>query len=166
MRTVQVYIEGQRLDLFKDEIVSVTSKQQDVQDISKVFTDYSQSFSCPSTPNNDAIFQHFYQNDVNSTIDHNIRRNAYIEIDLTTFRTGTISLEKSEVKNNQAYSYQITFYGDIANLKTKFADDKLQDLTLLNIYSHNYTGTEVKNRIIDGNTNYVVRYPLIFNQRS
>ena len=101
MRTVQVYIEGQRLDLFKDEIVSVTSKQQDVQDISKVFTDYSQSFSCPSTPNNDAIFQHFYQNDVNSTIDHNIRRDAYIEIDLTTFRTGTISLEKSEVKNNQ-----------------------------------------------------------------
>ena len=164
MRTVQVYIEGQRLDLFKDEIVSVTSKQQDVQDISKVFTDYSQSFSCPSTPNNDAIFQHFYQNDVNSTIDHNIRRNAYIEIDLTTFRTGTISLEKSEVKNNQAYSYQITFYGDIANLKTKFADDKLQDLTLLNIYSHNYTGTEVKNRIIDGSTNYVVRYPLIFNR--
>ena len=164
MRTVQVYIEGQRLDLFKDEIVSVTSKQQDVQDISKVFTDYSQSFSVPSTPKNDSIFQHFYQNDVNSTIDHNIRRNAYIEIDLTTFRTGTISLEKSEVKNNQAYSYQITFYGDIANLKTKFADDKLQDLTLLNIYSHNYTGTEVKNRIIDGSTNYVVRYPLIFNR--
>ena len=164
MRTVQVYIEGQRLDLFKDEIVSVTSKQQDVQDISKVYTDYSQSFSVPSTPKNDAIFQHFYQNDVNSTIDHNIRRDAYIEIDLTTFRTGTISLEKSEVKNNQAYSYQITFYGDIANLKTKFADDKLQDLTLLNIYSHDYTGLEVKNRIIDGSTNYVVRYPLIFNR--
>lgn len=164
MRTVQVYIEGQRLDLFKDEIISVTSKQQDIQDISKVFTDYSQSFSCPSTPKNDAIFQHFYQNDVDSTIDHNIRRDAYIEIDLTTFRRGTISLEKAEVKDNQAYSYQITFYGDIANLKTKFADDKLQDLTLLNIYSHDYTGLEVQNRITDGATNYVVRYPLIFNR--
>ena len=164
MRTVQVYIEGQRLDLFKDEIISVTSKQQDIQDISKIFTDFSQSFSVPSTPKNDAIFQHFYQNDVSSTIDHNVRRNAFIEIDLTTFRSGTISLEKSEVKNNQAYSYQITFYGDITSLKTKFADDKLQDLTLLNIYAHNYTGLEVKNRIIDGTTNYVVRYPLIFNR--
>ena len=161
MRTVQVYIEGQRLDLFKDEIVSVTSKQQDVQDISKVFTDYSQSFSVPSTPKNDAIFQHFYQNDVNSTIDHNIRRDAYIEIDLTTFRRGKISLEKSEVKNNQAYSYQITFYGDITSLKDKFADDKLQDLTLLNIYAHDYTATEIENRVTDGATNYVVRYPLI-----
>ena len=161
MRTVQVYIEGQRLDLFKDEIISVTSKQQDIQDISKVFTDYSQSFSVPSTPKNDAIFEHFYQNDVDSTIDHNIRRDAYIEIDLTTFRRGKISLEKSEVKNNQAYSYQITFYGDITSLKDKFSDDKIQDLTLLNIYAHDYTATEIENRVTDGATNYVVRYPLI-----
>jgi hypothetical protein len=164
MRTVQVYIEGQRLDLFDDETISVTSKQQDIQDISKVFTDFSQSFSVPSTPSNDAIFQHFYQNDVDSTIDHNIRRSAFIEIDLTTFRTGTISLEKAEIKDNQAYSYQITFYGDITSLKTKFAEDKLKDLTLLNIYSHDYTGVEIKNRITDGATNYVIRYPLIFNR--
>ena len=161
MRTVQVYIEGQRLDLFKDEIISVTSKQQDISDISKIFTDFSQSFSVPSSIKNDAIFQHFYQNDVNSTIDHNVRRDAYIEIDLTTFRRGKISLEKSEVKDNQPYSYQITFYGDITSLKDKFADDKLQDLTLLNIYAHDYTATEIENRVTDGTTNYVVRYPLI-----
>ena len=164
MRTVQVYIEGQRLELFKDEQINVTSIQQNVQDISKVFTDFSQSFSVPATPTNNAIFQHFYQNDVQSTIDHNIRRDAYIEIDLTTFRRGKMSLEKSEVKDNEAYSYQITFYGDITSLKDKFADDKLVDLTLLNIYSHDYTGLEVKDRIIDGTTNYVIRYPLIFNR--
>lgn len=161
MRTVQVYIEGQRLDLFKDETITVNSKQQDINDISKTFTDFSQSFSVPSTPGNDAIFEHFYQNDVDGTIDHNIRRSAFIEIDLTTFRTGTISLEKSEIKDNQAYSYQITFYGDITSLKDKLGDDKLQDLTLLNIYAHDYTATEIQNRITDGNTNYVIRYPLI-----
>ena len=52
MRTVQVYIEGQRLELFKDEQINVTSIQQNVQDISKVFTDFSQSFSVPATPRN------------------------------------------------------------------------------------------------------------------
>ncbi len=164
MRTVQVYIEGQRLDLFKDEIISVTSKQQDIQDISKVFTDYSQSFSVPSTPKNDAIFQHFYQNDVNSTIDHNIRRDAYIEIDLTTFRRGKISLEKSEVKNNQAYSYQITFYGDILTLKDKFQDDKLSDMSELDFYNFSYDGAAVQDRITDGSFTYGVRFPLIFNR--
>jgi hypothetical protein len=161
MRTVQVYIEGQRLDLFNDETISVTSKQQDIQDISKVFTDFSQSFSVPSTANNDAIFQHFYQNDVDSTIDHNIRRSAFIEIDLTTFRTGTISLEKAEIKDNQAYSYQITFYGDITSLKDKFGDSKLNELTYLNIHSHDYSGAEIQDRITDGSTNYAIRWPLI-----
>ncbi len=165
MRIVQVYIEGQRLDLFDDETISVTSTQQNVQDISKVFTDFSQSFSVPATPTNNKIFEHFYQNDVNSTLDFNIRRDANIEIELTPFRRGKISLEKAEVKNNKAYSYQITFYGDVVSLKDKFAEDKLVDLTLLNIYAHPYNATEIKNRITDGATNYVVRYPLIAQRR-
>jgi hypothetical protein len=167
MRTVQVYIEGQRLDLFNDETISVTSKQQDIQDISKVFTDFSQSFSVPSTPNNDAIFSHFYNSDVGdlqdvSTIfDANQRRDAFIEIDLTTFRRGKIQLEKAEIKDNQAYSYQITFYGDITSLKDKFNDDKLANLTYLRTYGHAYTSTEIENRITDGSANYPLRYPLI-----
>ncbi len=170
MRTVQVYIEGQRLDLFDDEQINVTSTQQNVQDISKVFTDFSQSFSVPASPTNNEIFHHFYENDigdfndVNTLFDFNIRRNANIEIDFTPFRTGKISLEKAEVKNNQAYSYQITFYGDVVSLKDKFSNDKLVDLTYLNLLSHTYNATEIKNRIIDGATDYKVRYPLIFSR--
>ncbi len=165
MRTVQVYIEGQRLDLFEDEQINVTSTQQNVQDISKVFTDFSQSFSVPASTKNNEIFEHFYQNDIDSTLDFNKRRNGNIEIDYTPFRTGKISLEKAEVKNNRAYSYQITFYGDVVSLKDKFGEDKLVDLTLLNIYAHPYNATEIKNRITDGATNYVVRYPLIAPRR-
>ena len=139
MRTVQVYIEGQRLDLFDDEQINVTSTQQNVQDISKVFTDFSQSFSVPASPINNEIFHHFYENDigdfndVNTLFDFNIRRNANIEIDFTPFRTGKISLEKAEVKNNKAYSYQITFYGDILSLKDKFGDEQLSDVTELSV---------------------------------
>ena len=164
MRTVQVYIEGQRLDLFDDEQINVTSTQQNVQDISKVFTDFSQSFSVPASVNNNKIFEYFYENDINSTLDYNIRRNGNIEIDYTPFRTGKISLEKAEVKNNQAYSYQITFYGDVVSIKDKFSNDKLVDLTYLNLLSHAYNATEIKNRIIDGATDYKVRYPLIFSR--
>ena len=170
MRTVQVYIEGQRLDLFDDEQINVTSTQQNVQDISKVFTDFSQSFSVPASVKNNEIFHHFYENDigdfndVNTLFDFNLRRNANIEIDYTPFRTGKISLEKAEVKNNQAYSYQITFYGNLVSLKDSFGNDNLIDLTYLNFLKHDFTPTEVKNRIIDGATDYKVRYPLIFDR--
>jgi len=161
MRTVQVYIEGQRLDLFDDEQINVKSTQQNVQDISKVFTDFSQSFSVPASTNNNAIFNHFYQNDLSQTIDPNIRRNAFIEIDLTLFRRGKISLEKSEVKNNQAYSYQITFYGDLISLKDTFGETHLNDLTELETTDFEYTGTNVLNRIIDESTDFAVRFPFI-----
>lgn len=161
MRGVSVYIEGQRIDLFDDEQISVQSTQQNVQDISKVFTDFSQSFSVPASANNNAIFNYFYENDVSQNIDQNIRRAAFIEIDLTTFREGQISLEKSEVKNNKAHSYQVTFYGNLTSLKDKFGKDKLKDLTLLNLFKHDYTGAEILDRITNGATDYAVRYPLI-----
>ena len=170
MRTVQVYIEGQRLDLFDDETINVTSTQQNVQDISKVFTDFSQSFSVPASVKNNQIFHHFYENDigdladVNTLFDFNLRRNGNIEIDFTPFRTGKISLEKAEVKNNKAYSYQITFYGELVSLKDQFGNDNLVDLTYLNNLEHEYSATEIKNRIIDGSTDYSVRYPLIVNR--
>ena len=167
MRTVQVYIEGQKLDLFKDEIISVTSTQQNVQDISKVFTDVSLSWSVPSTPNNDSIFSHFYNSDIgdlqdiSTLFDPNQRRDGYIEIDYTEFRRGKIQLEKAEIKDNRAYSYQITFYGEGTSLKDKFGDDKLFNLSYLQTYGHSYTSAEIENRITDGSTNYVMRYPLI-----
>ena len=164
MRGVSVYIEGQKLDLFDDEQISIKSTQQNVQDISKVFTDFSQSFSVPASVNNNAIFNYFYQNDLTQTIDQNIRRAAFIEIDLTTFREGQISLEKSEVKDNKAHSYQVTFYGNLTSLKDKFGSDKLVDLNYLNSLKHNFTATEVKNRITDGSIDFKIRYPLIFNR--
>ena len=104
-RKVQIYIEPifesgnfQEIELFNDETIEVTSTIQNIADISKVFTDVSLSFSVPASRNNNAIFQHFYNSEVDSTVDHSIKRNAYIEIDLTLFRTGKISLEKSIAK--------------------------------------------------------------------
>ena len=152
MRGVSVYIEGVKLDLFDDEQINVTSIQQNVQDISKVFTDFSQSFTVPATPNNNEIFEHFYENSLNATIDFNVRREALIEIDLTTFRRGKISLEKTEVKNNEPYSYQITFYGDVASLKDTFGESKLVDISTLSSTDMSYTFAQVSQRITDDST--------------
>jgi len=167
-RRIQIFVEPvldsgnfQEIELFTDENIEVTSTIQNISDISKVFTDFSQSFTIPASANNNAIFQHFYNSDVNASVDHNVRRNAYIEIDLTPFRTGKISLEKSNVKNGIAENYQVTFYGEIRSLKDAFGEDKLSDVKELNYYSHAYTGTEIYNRITDDSIFYDVRYPLI-----
>jgi len=164
MRQVQVYIEGKKIELFEDEQINVTSSVQNISDISKVFTDFSQSFTVPASTVNNAIFQHFYQSDVDSTIDHNIRRNAVIEIDLTTFRRGKIQIEKANVKNGMPENYQLTFYGEIRTLKDLFGEDKLNNLDY-STWEFAFTGAEIYNRITDLVTDYDIRYPLIASNR-
>ena len=47
MQSIQLYIEGQRVDMFKDESVSITQSIQNVKDIAKVFTEFTKTFTLP-----------------------------------------------------------------------------------------------------------------------
>ncbi len=54
MRTVQLYINNQRVELFQDEKIEVSLTTQNIDDIGKVWTDFTQPFTVPcSEPNND-----------------------------------------------------------------------------------------------------------------
>ena len=57
MKNLELYIEDgngnkDRIDLFDYEAVNLNQKIKDVRDISKIFTDYSQSFKVPASSNN------------------------------------------------------------------------------------------------------------------
>ena len=157
---------AKRLELFNDEKISVNSTIQNISDISKIYTDFSQGFTIPCSTVNNEIFQHFYQNDVDATIDYQFRFDAYIEIDTKLFRRGKIQFEKANIKNGYPDSYSITFYGTGVSLKDTFLEDKLSQLNYSTL-DHNYTNAEVYNRVtIDSSvTDYNVRYPLISSNR-
>jgi hypothetical protein len=170
-RTVQIFIESitgsnnyKQIELFKEEKINTSLSTQNIADISKVYTDFTQSFTVPCSPINNAIFKHFYDSDLDATEDFGVRRNAYIEIDYTPFRSGRIQLESSELTKNRPDFYTLTFYGDVLSLKDTIKEDKLSLLNFDNL-TNPYTGAEVKNRITDGATDYDVRYPLISSNR-
>jgi hypothetical protein len=163
-RQVRIFVEGRQLDLFSDETIEVNSTIQNIQDISKTFTDFSQSFTIPTSANNNAIWEYFYENALNSSINYQERLDGYIEIDMTFFRRGKIQMEKSQLKNGQPDNYTITFYGDVTTLKDLVGEDLLSDLDYTTI-NHDYTFTEVFNRVRDIVTDYDVCYPLITSNR-
>jgi len=158
---VYIYVDGiaKRLELFKDETISITSSVQDVNDIGKVFTDFSQSFTVPASKNNNAIFKHWYENAIDNGFDSRVRVNAYIELDTITFRKGKIQIEKAQYKNGVIDNYQITFIGSLISLKDKFAGKQLKDIDFSQ-YNFTYNGTVVKNRVTGGVTNEI-KFPLI-----
>ena len=155
---------AKRLELFNDEKISVNSTIQNISDISKIYTDFSQGFTIPCSTVNNEIFQHFYQNDVDATISYQFRFDAYIEIDTKLFRRGKIQFEKANLKNGYPDSYSITFYGTGVSLKDTFLEDKLSQLNYSTL-DHNYTSAEVLTRVTSDATDYNVRYPLITSNR-
>ena len=56
MQKLQLYISGTRVDLFKDESVSMTQTIQNVRDIAKIFTEFTQSFTVPASKINNILF--------------------------------------------------------------------------------------------------------------
>ena len=142
MKVVGIYIqdletlEYNRVDLFDDEKISVTSSIQNINDIAKTYTDFSQTFTVPATKQNNKIFKHWYDNSNDYPFSTLTKANAYIEIDTIPFRKGKIQLESANVIDGKPQEYSITFIGILGNLKDTFSGKYLKDLKLeLNIFS-------------------------------
>lgn len=68
MNKVDLYVNDFRLDLFDDEEISINLSVQNVQDISKVFTDFTQGFTIPASPRNNEILQHYYNANITGSV--------------------------------------------------------------------------------------------------
>ena len=150
MRRLQLYIDGQRVDLFKDESVSLTQTIQNVKDIAKVFTEFTQTFSVPASSVNNKIFQHYYNFDISDGFDARNKVAASLELNDLPFKTGLIALQGVDLKNNLAHTYKITFYGNTVNLKDILGADQLASLSDLNQYSLEYNYANVKAKLETG----------------
>ena len=150
MRRLQLYIGTERVDLFKDESVSLTQTIQNVKDIAKVFTEFTQTFSVPASSVNNKIFKHYYNFDISGGFDARNKVAASLELNDLPFKTGLIALQGVDLKNNVAHTYKITFYGNTVNLKDVLGADQLASLADLNQYSLEYNYTNVKDKLEAG----------------
>ena len=168
MQTIQLYVDGQRVEMFSDEGIQLTSSIQDVKDISKIFTDYSQTFNVPASKTNNKIFKHYYNNAIQNGYDARFRSSAIIELNHSPFRKGTIRLNRVKMKNNKAYSYELTFFGSIVSLSRILGDDRLKNLDF-SAYNHEWTYDNVLEGLETGlefnGDSAAVIYPLISPKR-
>lgn len=155
-----------KVDLFKDENFELNSSVQNINDISKTFSDFSQSFTIPASDTNNRIFQHYYNPDIDGIFNPNIRISSLIEIGSLPFKFGLIQLEDVKLKNAQPTSYTIRFFSKVVNLSDKFGEDELTVLDLSE-FDHSYNASTVfpamySESINDGD----IYYPLISSVRN
>ena len=77
-----IYIDGvaKRIELFEDEKISITSSVQDIADVSKAKTDFTQSFTIPASETNNDIFKHWYESSIDGGFDHRIKYDPKIHL--------------------------------------------------------------------------------------
>jgi len=166
MQKIQLYIEGQRVSMFEDESVTITQSIQNIKDISKVFTDFTQTFSLPADSVNNKIFNHYENNSIVGGFDARKKKSANIELNGLPFKDGKIKLEGVGLKNNKAHSYKITFFGSTVELKDLLGDDNLSALANgLSAYNKTYSPTDIRSSLqLDPTANDVIT-PLITHTR-
>lgn len=128
MQSIQLYIEGTRVDMFDDESVSITQTIKNVKDIEKVFTSFTKQFTLPASKTNNKLFKHYYNFDIVGGFDARKKVDSNIELNHLPFKKGKLKLDGVEMKNNVAYAYKVIFYGDTVSLRDLIGDDKLSDL--------------------------------------
>ena len=156
---------SKRIELFDDETISITSSIQNFNDLGKIFTDYSKSFTVPASAVNNKIFSYWYENAVSDGFDQRKKYFGRIEIDDIPFRFGKFQLEKADKKDNMVESYTINFTGNLTQLKDRFKDDKLNILDYSEL-NFNYTSANVSD-ILNGLSvlSNTMAFPLIGSNR-
>lgn len=154
----------EKVDFFEDEKISVNSSIQNIADISKTFTDFSQTFTIPATKKNNNIFKNWFENSFEVQFSTAKKAPAYIELDTVSFRVGKIQLEKCNFKNNLPQNYSITFIGSLGNLKDKFAGLFLKDLTSTE-FDEVHNGLIVRDKVGSTAVSGNVMYPLITSDK-
>ena len=147
MIALQLYVLGQQVEMFDDEAVNLSQSIQDVKDIDKIFTEFTQTFSVPASKINNIIFRHFYNSDIVENLefpelgsyDGRKKIDAELYLNYKPFKVGKIKLEGSTLKLNKPHTYRLTFFGDTVNLKDQLGDAKLSSLEFLSGFKYAYS---------------------------
>jgi hypothetical protein len=143
MVSVSLYIDGTKVDLFQDENISLTQSIQNVRDISKVFANFTQTFTIPASKVNNKVFKHYYNFSINNGFDARKKVDASIELNYLPFQKGKVQLIGVNLKNNEVFAYKIVFFGEIVDLKDILGEDKLSGLGWLSNFSRTYSPANV-----------------------
>ena len=164
-QTYRIFSDYVKMDMFKDESVSISDSIQDVRDISKIFTTFSQQFNLPASKTNNKFFKLYQDTDVINSFDARFKADALIKLNGVDFRKGKIKLNAVDLKDNKAYSYKVVFFGDIIELKDLFKDDELSSLQALDSENFTYDDATVLDKFTDGAGFLNVAFPLVTHSK-
>ena len=162
----QIYDDYTKLELFKDESVSITDTIQNVKDPAKIFAPFSQQFSVPASKHNNKFFKHYYNSEIDNSFDARFQGDGLIKLNGIDYKTGKLRLTSVELKNNVAYSYKLVFTGETIEFKQILAENELSSLEFPESLDFDYTSDFVKSKLQGSAEGDDLIFPLITHSKN
>lgn len=162
----QIFDEYTKLELFKDESVSITDTIQNVKDPAKIFAPFSQQFSVPASKSNNKFFKHYYNSEIENSFDARFQGDGLIQLNGVNYKFGKLRLTSVELKNNVAYSYKLVFTGETVEFKQILAENELSSLQFPDSLDFNYTSDFVKSKLQGSAEGDDLIFPLITHSKN
>ena len=156
----------ERVTLFPDETIRLNQSVQSIQDLTKIFTDFTQQFRVPADDLNNAIFKHYYDAQIINGFDAREKQSALLLLGGVTYKTGKVQLNGASLKSNVPVNYMIEFFGETVKIKDLIGEEKLRDLDLAE-FDHTYSPQTVLSGLDTalGIANGSLVYPLLSYDR-
>ena len=168
MRT-EIYIENQRLDLYKDISAEFTYNIDDVKDFSSRNTNFSKTIILPGNATNNKLFGHIFEfgssnfyNPASDNVGYNFNAAksaaCLIYVDRIQLFKGVIRLLEIVIDNG-SIEYECAVFGELGGFISAIGIKKLEDLDF-SVYNHNWNETKIEDswQTVNGTGYY---YPLI-----
>lgn len=149
-----------QINLYGDEPISLNISIQDVKDISKRNSTFSQTFTIPADKNNNILLNHIFNIGSDSTFDPRKKTPCFMLNDTVPVFTGQFQLTKINVKNKNVISYECVVYGEVIDLVKILGDKLLTDLDYSETIHNRDSNTIIESWFADTKT-LGYYYPLI-----
>lgn len=151
-----------RLDLLKDESILMKYTYKDTQDLSKIYSPYSQSFTLQGSLNNQKILGYLGETKIlksksNNVFDCKIYNNGLLS------KKGLLKVTEVRYEDGKVKTFTANFTTGMLSLKDRFGEDKISDLGSALIQWDNFS---VKNYINGINTKDGVKFIVPFSSNS
>jgi hypothetical protein len=147
----EIYVEGQRLDLYSDLGAELNYAIDDVKDFASRNTNYSKTITIPGNANNNKVFGHIYDfNSSNNYGYHSTGSNVNYNFDPTRSASckvyhnkiqifkGVIRLMQINI-NNGMIEYECSVFGELGGFSSAIGNSLLEDLKVFSAYNTYWT---------------------------
>tara|TARA_R110000803_G_scaffold6296_4_gene20436 strand:+ start:5408 stop:8191 length:2784 start_codon:yes stop_codon:yes gene_type:complete len=133
MNNIELYIQNTdgdyvSIDIFDDEKIQIEDSIQDVKDISKIFNTFSRDFKVPASFENNKLFKHYYNLNIDNGFDGRLKTKSLIKVGGVDYKEGYLRLLDVGLRNNKPSYYKVTFQGLVTSLKDILQNDEISDL--------------------------------------